>query len=76
MLTPGQVRAARALLNWTQRMLADKAGVSEATVVDFEKERRAVSGELVEKITSALERAGVEFLGNGKGPGVRLCRRS
>jgi transcriptional regulator with XRE-family HTH domain len=68
-----QVKAARALLDWSQADLAKASGVSEPTIWRLE----AADGELggradtVEKICRALERAGVEFT-NGKRPGVRL----
>lgn len=37
MLTPRQTRAARMLLNWTQRRLAGRAGVALGTVVRLER---------------------------------------
>jgi hypothetical protein len=41
--------------------------------VDFERERRTVSQEAVEKMQLALEAAGIQFIDeNGGGPGVRL----
>ena len=60
------------MLQWTQQALANKAGVSEASVVDFEKERRQVSADLLAKIGRTLEEAGIELIENGKGPGVRM----
>lgn len=68
-----QCRAARALIDWTQPQLAEASGVSLSTVVDFEKERRAVSVDAQDKITAALQKAGIAFIEkNGGGPGVRL----
>lgn len=70
---PNQCRAARALLGWTQPQLAEAAGLGLSTIVDFEKERRALSDVSVTAITNALETAGVEFIyENGGGPGVRI----
>ena len=70
-----QVKAARALLSWSQEALAKASGVSESTI----KRLEAVEGELggrpetVMKIIDAIEAAGVEFIPeNGGGPGVRL----
>ena len=75
-MRPAQCRAARALLDITQPDLAKLAGLGLSTVVDFEKERRQVSMEVVEVIKQALRRAGVEFIDeNGGGPGVRLRKR-
>jgi hypothetical protein len=59
----------------TQPDLARAASVGLSTIVDFERERRAVSDTAIAAIRAALESAGVEFLdANGSGPGVRLKR--
>ncbi|BCG86609.1 hypothetical protein MesoLj113c_27190 [Mesorhizobium sp. 113-3-9] len=75
-LTVEQCRAARALVDWSQARLGAKAQVSEGTVRDFEKSKRVPSGDMLVAMRSALERAGVAFLGDGEtihgGPGVRL----
>ena len=72
-MTSAQCRGARALLNMTQPKLATTAKVGLSTVVDFERERRAVSDDAIGKMQHALENAGVEFIAeNGGGPGVRL----
>ena len=70
-----QVKAARALLGWSQRDLVVKSGVSKPTIARLE----TVDGELGgyadtrDKIIAALEKAGVIFVAeNGEGPGVRL----
>ena len=74
-MTPAQCRAARALVDWTQPRLAEGSGLGLSTVVDFERERRAVSAEAIAAIRAALEAAGVEFIPeNGGGAGVRLKR--
>ena len=79
MVSTRQIKAARALLAWSQADLAQRSGVSEPTVARLE----AVDGELggreqtVAKIRIALENAGIEFIDeNGGGPGVRLRKRS
>ena len=67
------MKAARALLDWSQSDLAEVSGVSEPTIWRLE----AVDGELggradtVERIRRALEKAGIQFT-DGKRPGVRL----
>ena len=72
-MTSAQVRAARGLLNWTVRDLADQAGVHRNTVTNIETERYAGSPEAIAAIRNALEVAGVEFIAeNGGGAGVRL----
>ena len=72
---PPQVRAARALLDWSQKELAERAGVAVTTVRDMEEGKRADTGAAGEVI-EALQAEGVEFVaGNeGSGPGVRLAR--
>lgn len=76
-MTPAQARAARALISMTQGALADAAGVSLSTVVDFERERRTVAGPSVDAIQAALKASGVEFIEeNGGGAGVRLAHRA
>jgi len=72
-----QIKAARALLAWSQDDLAAKSGVSIPTIKRLEAVDGIFGGSLQtgEKIRWALEKAGVEFLdGNGGGPGVRLRR--
>jgi transcriptional regulator with XRE-family HTH domain len=74
---PAQCRAARALLDMTQSELAALARLGLSTVVDFEKERRAVSSAARQAIFDALSRAGVEFIAeNGGGVGVRMQKRT
>lgn len=72
MLTPSQCRAARALLDWTQKDLAAHASISAVSIRAFEK-----GGEMRESNQKLLrltfEAAGVIFIAeNGEGPGVRL----
>jgi len=78
-ITKEQCAAARGLLGadtWTQRHLADKAGLSESSVRNFEKGRGVLSEKTLQAIVDALKAAGVEFIPeNGGGPGVRLARR-
>ena len=76
-MSPSQCRGARALLDMTQPQLAEVAQVGLSTVVDFERERRRVSEDAVEKMQLALNAAGVEFIDeNGGGAGVRLRKLS
>jgi hypothetical protein len=57
----------------TQPQLAKLTRIGISTVVDFEKARRQVSQETVERLRTTLEAAGVEFIDeNGGGAGVRL----
>jgi transcriptional regulator with XRE-family HTH domain len=75
-MSSSQCRGARALIDMTQPQLAAAAIIGLSTVVDFERERRAVSDEAIGKMRRALETAGVEFIDeNGGGAGVRLRER-
>ncbi|MBS0641829.1 MAG: helix-turn-helix domain-containing protein [Proteobacteria bacterium] len=70
-----QLKAARALLAWTQTDLATHSGVSDATIKRVEAKDGDIGGRLetAEKIIATLEAAGVKFLREtGGGQGVRL----
>ncbi|CAN7170701.1 helix-turn-helix domain-containing protein [Rhizobium leguminosarum] len=79
MLQANQIRAARALLNWSQTELVEKTGLSLTTVRRMEDEKigpvRSSAGN-VATVTKVLEEAGIMFLGAGQafdgGPGVRM----
>ena len=78
MIEAAQVRAARALIGWSQRELADAAGLPLSTVDRFETGASdSVPAEAVAKMRAALELAGVAFIPkNGGGAGVRLSKGS
>ena len=74
-VTIRQVKAARALVGWSQSDLARHSGISEPTIARLESADGALGGrgETVKKILAALEANGIEFIeANGGGPGVRL----
>jgi transcriptional regulator with XRE-family HTH domain len=77
MITIRQIKAARALLGWSQADLAEASGVSHPSVKRLEAEGGELGGraDTGEKLRTALERAGVEFT-NGAEPGVKLRRKS
>ena len=66
MITSGQIKAARGLLNWTVQQLADKSGLGFTTIVRME----SVDGvppsqaKTLEAVRKAVEKAGVEFIGS------------
>ena len=76
-LTSELIRAARALLRWEQRSLADASSVSLPTIKRLESRPGilAAHGSTVTALKRALEGAGVEFT-NGDQPGVRLRKTS
>jgi transcriptional regulator with XRE-family HTH domain len=67
-----QSRAARGLLKWSQRQLADASSTGLSTVVDFENDNREPRPENLEAMRLALEKAGVIFEIDGKFVGVKL----
>jgi transcriptional regulator with XRE-family HTH domain len=74
LFSPSQIRAARALVGWSQTEVANAAGLSIPTIKRAEAEGGIkVSEDALVAIADALKRAGVEFIAeNGGGPGVRL----
>jgi PAS domain S-box-containing protein len=73
-LTGAQIRAARGILNWSVRDLAEKAKVSGSTIRRLEESDGPTSpGEpTIEPIRQALQKAGIEFLFPPAGkPGLR-----
>jgi DNA-binding XRE family transcriptional regulator len=72
-LTPKQLRAARALLGWSRATLAVKSGVPARTIENFEAEKSTPLLTTAGKLRLTLERAGVVFIDpdNELGPGVR-----
>jgi len=75
MVTSRQVRAARALLGWTQQLLADRALVALTALKRLESDRLSVRDVTREAVRKALEAAGIVFLSSGRGEGVMLVRR-
>ncbi len=74
MFSPSQIRAARALVGWSQTEVANAAGLSIPTIKRAEAEGGIkVSEDALVAIADALKKAGVEFIAeNGGGAGVRL----
>lgn len=74
MYTSQQLRAARALLNWSAGELAERAGVHIATVQRMERHDGQVRGNAatVETILGALEASGIEFMNDEGRQGVVL----
>ena len=69
MITIEQIKAARALLGWTQDDLVEKSGISKPAINNLERRSVVPRGETLRAIQDAIEEAGVEFT---EGPGVRL----
>lgn len=72
-----QMRAARALLRWSQQDLSDRCGVSVPTIKRLEAMEGELTGHLntIRAVEQALVDAGVAFIPeNGGGAGVRLAK--
>lgn len=79
LITPEQIRAARALLKWRASDLAEHAGLSLASIQRMEQDHGTdrASAKNVESVRRALDDAGVDFIPeNGAGVGVRLKRKA
>jgi predicted transcriptional regulator len=68
---PSQIRAARALIGWSQQRLAKAANVSLAALNNLERSITDPRVSTVSAVQAALEKAGVEFT-NGGEPGVKM----
>lgn len=70
-----QCRAARALLDWSQDDLAIHARIAKKTIASFELGDSLPRADTLNRLRSALEKGGVEFIDeNGGGAGVRLAK--
>lgn len=79
--TSEQIKAARAMLRWDQKRLAETSRVSLPSVKRLEARPGPLAAQprTVAALVGALEHAGIRFLdagdegGAGAGPGVRLA---
>ncbi|MEZ5814226.1 MAG: helix-turn-helix transcriptional regulator [Alphaproteobacteria bacterium] len=63
-ISPNQIRAARAMKNWTQSELAKCCDLAVPTIANIEIEKQKPSAKTLEKIKRTLEIAGIEFIDN------------
>jgi transcriptional regulator with XRE-family HTH domain len=73
-MTSAQMRAARAMLDWSQTKLAAASGVSVETIKRLERMDGAIESTKVgtlEAIKRALNNAGIDFT-NGDEPGLKM----
>ena len=77
-MTPAQLRAARGLLNWSRRDLAEKSGTSPEAVQWFEARGGDPKLSTTQKWRRALQAAGVEFIDadTQAGAGVRFTLKA
>jgi len=66
MITSAQIRAARGLLNWSRKDLAEKSGISFASMMRLESFDGVPSSNIktLDALKKAFEEAGVEFTGS------------
>ena len=77
MITARQIKAARALLGWSQQELADRAIVSLNALTRLERGQVDSRQSTVRSVESALIKGGVELIpAEEKGEGVRLVKPS
>jgi Predicted transcriptional regulators len=74
-LTPGQCRAARGFLDWTQDELAERAGLSRSTIRDFEKGRHDLQPGSAQQVVRTLEDAGIVLIPASAEHGPGVCLR-
>lgn len=76
MITGAQIRAARAMLGWSQADLFEASGVSAITIYKIESKTTHPLADTLDKIERAFAEAGVLFLEPGVnrdgGAGVRM----
>lgn len=78
MISGKQIRAARALLDWSGQELADKCDISLKTLRRYEPQEGVPSGntKTLESIKFVLEEEGIVFSGDPvKNPGVSLNQK-
>ena len=79
MITSAQIRAARGMLGWSRKDLAQHSGISFASMMRLESFDGVPSSNFktLEGIKFAFEKAGIEFIGTPDDrPGVRFKKPS
>lgn len=75
MITARQIRAARALLGWSQQELADRSIISTNALNRLERGLVDSRTSTLAAVQSALVKGGIEFIAeDAKGEGVRLSK--
>jgi transcriptional regulator with XRE-family HTH domain len=71
-ITTEQMKDGRLLLGWSQSSLAGHSGVSAKTIAQFETGKKRASVLDLTVVRGVLEAAGVEFIAEYGGRGVKL----
>lgn len=72
-----QIKAARALLDWSQGVLGDKAGLSQTAIAGIESGRTRPTLKTLDAIRLVFENAGVQFTEDGVrffSPTIKILR--
>ena len=74
MISPAQIRMARAALGISVKALAERSAVADSTIHRFESNKGGMQTGTLDRIQAALEADGVVFISADAqaGPGVRL----
>lgn len=64
LITPDQIRAARALKNWSQTELAERTGLAVPTIANIEAGKQSPGKNTMEKIITAFIEVEIEFTEN------------
>jgi predicted transcriptional regulator len=71
MIEGRQIRAARGLLGWSRSDLIDASGVSMSALLRLESAQADSRGSTLNKVITALNAVGIEFINDGEdGVGV------
>jgi transcriptional regulator with XRE-family HTH domain len=79
LITSAQIRAARALLDWSRQTLSENSGVGISALMRLEASSGIPSGNIktFEAVQNSFEKAGIQFIGTpDDGPGVRLFNKN
>lgn len=75
MITARQSKAARDLLDWKQSDLAKKSKMAVSTIAHFERGSTQPSARTLSDLKRAFEDAGIKFINDGEGLGVKLLQK-
>ncbi|PJF20418.1 MAG: XRE family transcriptional regulator, partial [Phototrophicales bacterium] len=65
MITVEQIKAARALIGWSQKELGDHAGLSQTAITNIEVGKFRPTTQTIDAIRKAFELHGLEFIQGG-----------
>jgi transcriptional regulator with XRE-family HTH domain len=74
-MTPEQSRAPRGGRGWSQKQLAERAGVALNTVYEFEKGRRTPAAYIITAMRGVIEAEGIRLLFDQDGAGAGIVRQ-